>query len=248
MPNTAPADARTTFGLYTSTDSPQHTMPAQPDASALRSSVPRLPGSDDADRDDHRARPASDAIVGRGGIVATASTGWGVRVEPSFSSTPSFRSKTGTSSTAATSSRSRNADACVRAEEDRVERRAATQRVLDDPRPFEHERRLGGARRRVAQQRAEPLDLAVLRAECDRLVAGHAASSASRAVLTRAPNAVGVAHREVGEDLAVDLDLGGLQPGDEARVADALLAARGVDPDDPQLAEVALARRRSRKA
>src|SRR5205085_9915064 len=50
-----------------------------------------------------------------------------------------------------------------------------------------------------------------------------------------------VAHREVGEDLAVDLDLGGLQTGDEARVGDVVLTARGVDAHDPEPAELALA-------
>ena len=51
----------------------------------------------------------------------------------------------------------------------------------------------------------------------------------------------GVAHGEVGEDLAVDLDLGGLQPGDEPRVRDVVLAARGVDAHDPEPAELTLA-------
>src|SRR6478736_2615457 len=50
-----------------------------------------------------------------------------------------------------------------------------------------------------------------------------------------------VAYGEVREDLAVDLDVGGLQSGDETRVRDVVLAARGVDPDDPEPAELALA-------
>src|SRR6478609_4232731 len=52
----------------------------------------------------------------------------------------------------------------------------------------------------------------------------------------------GIGDGEVGEDLAIDLDLGELQPVDEAAVAGAVLAARRVDALDPQLAEVALAR------
>src|SRR5262249_54027555 len=49
-----------------------------------------------------------------------------------------------------------------------------------------------------------------------------------------------VAHRKVGEDLAVDLDLRRLQPGDEARVRDVVLATRGVDAHDPEPAELTL--------
>src|SRR2546429_1705934 len=51
-----------------------------------------------------------------------------------------------------------------------------------------------------------------------------------------------VVHREVGEDLAVDVDAGGLQPRDEARVRDVVLPAPGVDPDDPEPSELTLAR------
>ena len=46
---------------------------------------------------------------------------------------------------------------------------------------------------------------------------------------------------EVGEDLAVDLDAGQAQAGDEAAVAHAVLAGTGVDALDPELAEVTLA-------
>src|SRR5690606_8213272 len=51
-----------------------------------------------------------------------------------------------------------------------------------------------------------------------------------------------VAHREIGEDLAVHLDVGGPQPADEPAVAGAVLAAGGVDALDPQRAELTLAR------
>src|SRR5262249_16001106 len=51
-----------------------------------------------------------------------------------------------------------------------------------------------------------------------------------------------VTHGEVGQDLAVDGDLGGLQTGDEPGVRDVVLAARRVDAHDPELAELALAR------
>src|SRR6185312_574506 len=46
---------------------------------------------------------------------------------------------------------------------------------------------------------------------------------------------------EIGEDLAVELDVGALQPAHELRVADAVYARSGVDADDPEGPEVALA-------
>src|SRR4051812_10376328 len=49
-----------------------------------------------------------------------------------------------------------------------------------------------------------------------------------------------VHHREIGEDLAVDVDLRALQPGHERAVGHAELAHRGVDARDPQRAEGAL--------
>src|SRR5882757_6904922 len=52
---------------------------------------------------------------------------------------------------------------------------------------------------------------------------------------------VRVVHGQLGEDLAVDLDVGGLQTLDEAVVRDAVGAGSGVDPLDPELTEVALA-------
>src|SRR5205085_3606663 len=94
IPKIAPADARTTFGLYASTDPGPSRIAAAPAASALRRSVPRLPGSASATPTTTSPSPASASAptAGRG---ATASTGCGVRVVPSFSSTPSFSTATG---------------------------------------------------------------------------------------------------------------------------------------------------------
>src|SRR5262249_30639567 len=47
---------------------------------------------------------------------------------------------------------------------------------------------------------------------------------------------------QVGQDLAVDLDAGQVQALDEPVVGHPVRAGRGVDPLDPELAEVALAR------
>src|SRR3954468_8593382 len=50
-----------------------------------------------------------------------------------------------------------------------------------------------------------------------------------------------VAHGEVGEDLAVDLDVRALKAADQLTVRQAVLPRGGVDPDDPQLTHLALA-------
>src|SRR6476659_4578441 len=52
----------------------------------------------------------------------------------------------------------------------------------------------------------------------------------------------GLADREVGEDLAVDIHLRGLQAGDELRVRHLVLAARGVDAHAPEAPELTFAR------
>src|SRR4030095_14073354 len=51
-----------------------------------------------------------------------------------------------------------------------------------------------------------------------------------------------VGDRDVGQDLAVDLDAGLAEAGDEPVVGHALGPGGGVDPGDPQGPEVALAR------
>ncbi len=49
-----------------------------------------------------------------------------------------------------------------------------------------------------------------------------------------------VAHGEIGEDLAVDRDAGGVQTFNEAAVGDAEGTCGGIDALHPQIAEVAL--------
>src|SRR5438132_1082083 len=51
---------------------------------------------------------------------------------------------------------------------------------------------------------------------------------------------LGVAHRHLGQDLAIEQDPGPLEPGHEPRVREPDLPARGVDADDPEAAEEAL--------
>src|SRR4051812_49783565 len=52
---------------------------------------------------------------------------------------------------------------------------------------------------------------------------------------------LGVAHGDVGQHLAVELDAGQLEAVHERAVAHAVLARGGVDAGDPEAAEVALA-------
>ena len=65
-------------------------------------------------------------------------------------------------------------------------------------------------------------------------------SRAACTFLTISAKARGVVVGDGGQHLAVHLDAGLLQPGDEARVGQAVLAHRGVDALDPQAAELAL--------
>ena len=67
------------------------------------------------------------------------------------------------------------------------------------------------------------------------------AADASRATSANRRNVVGVAHGDVREHLAVELDAGQLEAVHELRVAHAVDARGGVDAGDPQPAEVALA-------
>src|SRR5947208_16693710 len=70
-------------------------------------------------------------------------------------------------------------------------------------------------------------------------------SSAGRQRLTgalgKASEGVGVAYRDVGQDLAIELHARELQAVHELRVGHAVLPGGSVDPRDPQPAEVALA-------
>src|SRR5688500_7927354 len=54
------------------------------------------------------------------------------------------------------------------------------------------------------------------------------------------PERFGIVPREVGEDLAIDVDARGLEAGHEAAVAQAVEPGRGVDARDPEGPELAL--------
>ena len=92
-------------------------------------------------------------------------------------------------------------------------------------------RRSGGHRRRAGSTW-------VRRRTCPPAGVGKAA----RAVCDERVERGGVVHGEFGQHAAVDLDAGELEALDEPVVGHAARAGRGVDPLDPQPAEVALAR------
>src|SRR5262245_27019066 len=70
---------------------------------------------------------------------------------------------------------------------------------------------------------------------------GPGASSAALRRLDDLRKRAGVAHGEIGQDLAVEVDVGLLQALDELAVTQALRADGRIDADDPQAAEPALA-------
>ena len=93
-----PAEARTVLGLYGSTDSPAKSTAVEPEASAARSTVPALPGSRTSTRttisEPGRADHTSAPVGGSSSMGSTASTGWGVTVSATRSSTPAPSGKT----------------------------------------------------------------------------------------------------------------------------------------------------------
>ena len=92
--STEPAEARTVFGLKGSTVPSQHTTPSAPAASATRMTAPALPGSRTSTHTTTNVAPGQLVEGGRRASRTTASTGWGVTVSATRSSTPGPRSKT----------------------------------------------------------------------------------------------------------------------------------------------------------
>src|SRR5581483_8022652 len=241
----APADARTVFGLVTSTEPWQKTTPWAPAASALRISVPPLPGSRTSipttSRAGSPAPPTTSPSTG-GRRRATASTGWGVTVPATRSSTPGARRWTRIPRRAARSSRSGQPasasgatnSASMSAPPSRAASRTLTPSTTNAPSDRRAER--WARRRRIRRTRASRAPSpaappAAVLGSGERLPGGgHQGAEGAR-----------IGHGQVGEDLAVDVDLGRLQPGHEAGVGHVVLPAGGVDAHDPQPAELALA-------
>ena len=216
---------------------PRPSTPA-PAAAALRISVPALPGSREARTDDDERRTGENASMPTCGRRTTANTGCGVRVSPMRSAAPAGSETHRDRPASAPAPRGRTRRPSVRSTRST---RTVVERGRDDTRALGHELPVLLARRAVAQQRAQPRG--------PRRASRPARGGVGQLRRRREPRGGGderterrrLAHREVGEDLAVDVDLGGLQAGDEPRVRDVVLAARGVDAHDPQPPELALA-------
>src|SRR5437763_10313125 len=241
----APAEARTVFGFVTSTEPWQKTTPWAPAASALRIRVPPLPGSRTSipttTRPASPPRATTSASAG-GRRRATASTGCGVTVPATRSRPPGARRWTRIPRPAARSSSAAHSDsasgaansASMSASPSRAASRTFTPSTTNAPSDRRAER--WARRRRIRRTRASrtpnpaPLPAA-------RLGSGEGLPGCGH----QRAEGVGIGHGQIGEDLAVDVDLGRPEPGHEAGVGHFVLPAGGVDPHDPQPAELALA-------
>src|SRR5207253_478591 len=185
--------------------------------------------------------PATSARAG-GLRRATASTGWGVTVPATRSSTPGPRRWTRIPRRAARSSSAGHSDsasgaansASMSASPSRAASRTFTPSTTNAPSDRRAER--WARRRRIRRTRASrtprpaPPPAAPLGSGEGLPGCGHECAEG-----------VGIGDGQIGQHLAVDLDLGRPQPGHEPGVGHLVLAAGGVDPHDPQPAELALA-------
>src|SRR5437588_1794929 len=246
----APAEARTVFGLVTSTEPRQKITPWAPAASALRIRVPALPGSRTSTPTTRSLGSAPPLPLGpapatsarAGGLRrATASTGWGVTVPATRSSTPGPRRWTRIPRRAARSSSAGHSDsasgaansASMSACPSRAASRTFTPSTTNAPSDRRAERwaRRRPIRRTRASRTPSPAPPPAPPLGSERLPGGG----------HKRAERVGIGDGQVGQHLAVEVDLGRPQAGHEAGVRHVVLPAGGVDPDDPQPAELALA-------
>src|SRR6266511_3578479 len=246
--NRLPALARTHLPLYGSTASPAKTTAPAPAASAVRSTVPALPGSRVPARTaTSRGRVTSASGSGRSRAAQTATSPCGVTVSASPARASSV---TGEARPAcATSSGWRASAAGVPNNSSTAPARSASRTAWG---PSTRKRRVSSRSRRRSRRRAATTRgvRRVNGSAPGRRVSGNSGG-------LRAADALGchrraahlddrgerrlVGHREVSEDLAVHLHAGQLQALDEPVVRHPVGAGGRVDPGDPQLAEVALA-------
>ena len=162
IPKIAPADARTTLGLYASTDPGPRRIAAAPDASALRTSVPRLPGSESATPTTTRPSAPSASLGGGGHARHRQHRLRGAGAAHLLQHAFLEHRDLGAGGRDPCRQRGEG-DVGAGPEVHRVEARAAVERGVDRARPFHHEGPLRRPGPRVAQQLAQPLDRAVAR-------------------------------------------------------------------------------------
>ena len=224
--NSAPADARTTFGLSTSTVPGVTTTTSTPAASAERRIVPRLPGSptrsatttksaalehrrvrrrhaDDGEQPGRRVR-GRDPLGHAGPELVNGGPGPRHRRDPG-------------------------------GDELGLDRPPGGHCLSDERRSLDDERTIALTRTAAPREAPQPLDLRVGE-QLERL-----GSERCLGRLDETGERRRVGHGQIGEDLAIDVDAGGVEPGDEPAVGQVVLSGGGVDPLDPQPPELAFA-------
>src|SRR5882724_3401515 len=225
--------------------------PCAPAASAVRSTVPALPGSRTlASTATRRGRAAASCARGMSRKWQTASSPWGVTVWASSAMTSPLTVCTGTPQPAASSTRSR----C------RSRAGPVTNSSVSVPGRRRPSRTACGPSARNERDRSRNARLASCRAALargDRILvispvagasggrSGSGGAQVSReglaSHLDQGGEGRGVGDGQLSEHPPVDLDTGDLEALDEPVVGHALGAGRGIDPLDPQPPERALA-------
>src|SRR6516165_4107066 len=253
-----PADARTHLLLYGSTEASEKTTPLAPAASAVRSTVPALPGSRTLARitTSRGAAPVS-AASGTSTNRQTAMTPWGVMVCASSAMTSPLTTCTAAPCrlARAASPPCRERAAPVRNNSVTTPPRASASPTACGPSARNDRARTRSARLlscRAAFTRGErtlvssgPEGWLIPALPTAALGSGGGVGDRLRQCVLGHLDQFGeggrVRHREFGEHAPVHVDAGGLQALDEPVVGHAVRPRRGVDPLDPQPAERALA-------
>src|SRR5271165_1379798 len=251
MEKTLPADARRHLPLYGSTLCPPKITAAAPIASPMRINVPALPGSPiSTPTATRRGSPANTSSRPSRGSSHTATRPAGVTV-----SDKAFAARSVTRLTVASCPPSRTAYRCAAASVAKISRTR--------PRPDAAWTRCApSTRKRCSRRRVTcRCSLTAATTRADRSVStgcyvfnrwtGSGSLSGGRVDIVGQRGLSDtderrerrrIADGDFGEVLAVDLHAGGLEALDKPVVGDVVGAGRRVDPRDPQLAELALAR------
>src|SRR3954447_20468174 len=266
-----PALARTALPPYGSAEpAPKTTAPA-PQASAVRSTVPALPGSfSSASATASRGGAATTCSAGTSRSAQTATRPCGLTVSDSDAAALSVTSRTGTGLSASRSAAAAAAASVANtsrtdagsANASRTAWRPSARKAPAASRPagrvswraptIRAERSVSwwgtGTPRRERRRRRPPREGPATDGVVDELrgsggggVAGRRGGDGRAGRLDQRGEGGRLVDRELGEHAAVELDAGQLQALHEPVVGHVVLAGRGVDPGDPQLAEVALA-------
>src|SRR5829696_2223532 len=267
---TLPALARTAFPPKGSADPAPNTTAPAPHASAVRRIVPAFPGSaSSAIAPDSVGGAAATASAGTSRGAHTATSPWGVTVSDSPAAAFSVTTRTGTSVPA---SRSRCAAAAASvANTSRTpsgsasaSRTAWRPSARNSPAASRPDRRVSLRAAAIRPDFSVSSSMSPPRTDTDAVgdrsrgpvtdgVGGVLLASGSGVVrrgggdggargLHQGGEGGRLVHGELGQDTTVQLDAGQLEALHEPVVGHVVEAGRGVDPGDPQLAEVTLAR------